>query len=301
MKRINKKVTADEQQVASLLDAGLDAHQIALVMNAPQANINQMVADIKQRRNQTIQQLLKINFGRPLELKGDDWMITADWHVPETDWRLTERMIGIAQKHMLAPRRLIIAGDFFSQTQFSKYAHLIPPTPWAQERDAAREILRCVLDTFAEVYIVMGNHDRRLVKWADAALDETDLFGMVVNDPRVVVSKFAYLTLNASTGKWRVTHPEAYRQVRGSAAAVLADDLGMNVISGHEHHTALLFSKSGRHLVVNIGGLYDPGKIAYTQLTDNLKPRMKPSFAMLKDGYINLFADGLSPWSVWGV
>lgn len=89
MRKATKKITADEQQIASLLDAGLDAHQIAVVMDAPLANVNHLVMEIKQRRKQTLNQLLKVNFGKPLELKGNDWMITADWHVPETDWRLT--------------------------------------------------------------------------------------------------------------------------------------------------------------------------------------------------------------------
>jgi hypothetical protein len=46
--------------------------------------------------------------------------------------------------------------------------------------------------------------------------------------------------------------------------------------------------------------LYDPDKIAYVNLADNLRPAMSPSFGALLDGYPYVFADGLTDWAKWG-
>ena len=291
---------AQVQQIEDLSQSGLTPHQIARALGVIVADVNRIVLEAQQRRRSGIQELLKVNFGEPLVLHGDNWMVTSDWHVPETDWGMIERMIAIAQKHLRPPRQLVIAGDFFSQSQFSQYAALVPPAPWAQERDAAREILLTLLETFADIWIVMGNHDRRLIKWSAANLDESDVFGMVIQNPRVHVNKFAYCTLETTHGKWRATHPDAYRQKRGVTPGDLADRLDMNVISGHEHHSSLSVSPSGKHTAVSIGGLYDTSKIAYVQLTDSLRPAMVPGFSMLLDGYPYLFVDGVTNWQTWG-
>ncbi len=299
-RQMNGARPEDQQKIEDLAATGLDPHQIAAALKITVMDVNRIVMEAKQRREARIQELLKVDIGRPLELSGQNWMITSDWHVPETDWRMIERVISIATKHMRQPRQLVIAGDFFSQSQFSQFANIIPPAPWAQERDAAREILRTLLDTFADIWIIMGNHDRRLIKWSMANLDEGDVFGMVIQNPRVHVNKFAYCTIQTEEGKWRITHPAAYRQARGVTPALMADKFEMNVMAGHEHHTALAFSPSGRHIGISIGGLYDVSKIAYAQLTDSLKPNMVPGFAMLRDGYPHVFANGLTNWSQWG-
>ena len=126
----------DEQQISDLAAAGLDASQIGRVMGLNITSVRSVLVAQNQRRAQTIQELLHVDFGKPLELSGDDWMITSDWHVPETDWRLVERMCSIAKRNLI--KNLVIGGDFFSQSQFSPFANLVPPVTWAQERDAAR-------------------------------------------------------------------------------------------------------------------------------------------------------------------
>jgi len=291
----------DRQQIEDLATNALAPAQIARALDIPVMDVNRMIGEASQRRQKSIDELLRVDIGQPLTLTGDNFMVTSDWHIPETNWRLIERMIAIATRHLRQPRQLIIAGDLLSESRFSAFANLIPPTPWAQERDAAREILRTLLDTFSDVWVIMGNHDRRMIKWSDANLDEKDIFGMILQNPRVHVNKYAYLTIETSTGvKWRVTHPAAYRQARGVTPALLADKLEMNVAAGHEHHSALTFSPSGRHVAMSLGGLYDPRKIAYMQLTDSLKPAMTPGFGLLLDGFPHLFADGLTNWSAWG-
>ena len=72
----------DEQQISDLAAAGLDASQIGRVMGLNITSVRSVLVAQNQRRAQTIQELLHVDFGKPLELSGDDWMITSDWHVP---------------------------------------------------------------------------------------------------------------------------------------------------------------------------------------------------------------------------
>lgn len=297
---------ADENQIITLHEAGIDIHTVARIVKMPTVEIRRVIMEHTARKAQTAKDLLaQVNIGKALELEGDNFMITCDWHVPQTDWRLVERLVIVAEKQKI--RRLIIAGDFFDQNQFSRYAAVIPPTPWAFERDTAREIMAYLLEVFDEIIITMGNHDRRLITWADASLDLKDVWGSIIENPRVTISKFGYSTIKTSRMRenglplyWRPTHPKNYAQQRGKVGVDVAEKYDMSVMTAHEHHTAITTSKSGRHWVVNLGGLYDPAKIAYAQLDDNTSPVMSPSFGMLLDGYPYVFADGLTDWGKWG-
>jgi predicted phosphodiesterase len=297
----------DEQAVIALHRSGMDVEQICRTLNVVAGCVRYAILQHNQRVGGDISDILqKIDIGHtPVNLAGDNWMITCDWHVPQTDWALVERMVAVAKKHNV--RRMVIAGDFFDQGQFSRYASVIPPTPWSVERDAAHLIMDWLLGNFDEIVITMGNHDRRLIKWADAALDIKDVWGDIVTDRRVHVTQYGWCTITTSRTRddgrpivWRATHPKNYSQIRGKVGGDIADMYDMSVISGHEHHTALTKSRSGRHWAMSLGGLYDPAKISYAVLDDGLSTRMAPSFGMLLDGYPYLFADGLTDWGKWG-
>jgi predicted phosphodiesterase len=297
----------DEQAVIALHRSGMDVEQICRTLNVVAGCVRYAILQHNQRVGGDISDILqKIDIGHtPVNLAGDNWMITCDWHVPQTDWALVERMVAVAKKHNV--RRMVIAGDFFDQGQFSRYASVIPPTPWSVERDAAHLIMDWLLGNFDEIVITMGNHDRRLIKWADAALDIKDVWGDIVTDRRVHVTQYGWCTITTSRTRddgrpivWRATHPKNYSQIRGKVGGDIADMYDMSVISGHEHHTALTKSRSGRHWAMSLGGLYDSAKISYAVLDDGLSTRMAPSFGMLLDGYPYLFADGLTDWAKWG-
>ena len=128
----------EEQSVIALLNAGFAAKDIAKMLRIPMQQVRYILIDHNQRIGGDIADLLTgIDLGAsPLELSGDNWMVTCDWHVPLTDWSLVERMVAVAKKHAIT--RLVIAGDFFDQQRFSHYPTRLPPVPWAVERDAAK-------------------------------------------------------------------------------------------------------------------------------------------------------------------
>ena len=296
----------EEQSVIALQKAGFELKQIAKMLRIPLGQVRYILLEHNQRIGGDIADMLNgITLGcEPMHLSGDNWMVTCDWHVPQTDWSLVQHMVAVAKKHSI--RRMVIAGDFFDQNQFSQFANVLPPTPWAVERDAAHLIMDYLLGWFDEIDIVMGNHDRRLIRWADAALDIKDLWGEFITSPRVHISQYGWCTIQTSRTRdnglpliWRATHPKNYGKQRGVVSSQLADLEDCSIISGHEHHTAQGASLSGRHWWMALGGLYDVNKIAYAKLTDSLSTRMSPSFGMLLGGYPYVFAEGLTEWERW--
>jgi hypothetical protein len=231
----------------------------------------------------------------PLALEGDA-IICGDVHVPCTDWAWAGRVVQVGAK--LGIRRLIIGGDFFNMDAFSVFSHILPPASWAEERDAARALLGDWLGWFDDIVVLMGNHDRRMEKWAGGNLDEADIFGMVLSNPaRVKVSQFGWCTLISNGTPWRITHPRSYGRNQLTVASDLANKFQTNVISFHEHHLSVGWDVYKRWVVVNGGTLVDPAKLAYVQLDDSRAAGMIQGFCAVKRGCVQVFGD--EPFSDW--
>jgi predicted phosphodiesterase len=145
--------------------------------------------------------------GEPLHLDGD-FIVVGDPHVPYTDYAFSSNIGRVAEKTGI--RRLIVDGDFFTMDNWSKYASSIPPATWHQERNAAKILIGDWLEVFTEIYIIQGNHDRRLTNWSEAQLDESDVWGMINTSTKIKHTKFGYCTVNSAGIPWRVTHPVNY-------------------------------------------------------------------------------------------
>jgi len=237
------------------------------------------------------------DLGTPFQLVGD-FIIVGDVHVPATDWGFAQMVSRLADKTGI--RRLIIAGDFFTMDSFSQYAAVVPPVTWAQERDAARVLLLDWLETFAEIYTLQGNHDRRMSKWAVGELSEVDIYGMAVQNPKLHHSKFGYCTVKSAGVEWRVTHPANYGRNQLTVLSDLANKYQTCVIGAHEHHQAIGWDVYKRYVICNLGMLADDKKMAYVSLDDNRSAGMAKGFVMLRNGVATPF--GLYPftdWSMW--
>jgi hypothetical protein len=230
----------------------------------------------------------------PIRLTGD-WVITGDVHVPDTDWKWAGRVVEVGKKYGI--KKLAIIGDIFNMDAFSTFAETTPSAAWTQERDAARLLLGGWLNWFDEIQICMGNHDRRLEKWAGGNLDEQDIFGMVLSNPRVKTSQFGWCDLSSNGVPWRLTHPRNYGRNQLAVASDLANKYSTNIISFHEHHLAMGYDVYGRWVIANGGTLVDPGKLAYVNLDDSRMPAMMQGFTAVKGGCLKLF--GTEPFTDW--
>ena len=233
---------------------------------------------------------------RPWQLEGD-WLICGDVHLPFTDWEWAARVSRIGRK-MRRPRRLLIAGDLLDMTNFSVYQHIVEPPTWAQEKASAKALLAEWLGVFQEIKILSGNHERRLVRFTASAFDETDWLGLLTDNERVQSSARGWCTINTASGCWRVTHPRNYSINQLTVADQLALKHNCHVISAHEHHLSLGLDRYGTHVIVNLGCLVDPAKLAYVSMDDSKAAAMKRGFVTLVGGVVTLFGDW--PITDWG-
>ena len=235
-----------------------------------------------------------VALGTPFTLQGD-FIIVGDVHVPTTDYDFASLVLVVAKKQGV--KRLIIAGDMFNMDAFSLYEAVVASPSWREERDAARVLFHTWLEWFDDIYVIMGNHDRRLQKWAGGQLDESDIFGMVTSSDKVHVSNWGHLKVKTAQGDYMVTHSKEYSINQLTVANEMAQKYQCHMITHHEHHTAIGWDRYGRYVIVNNGGLFDQSKMAYVVLDSSKRPVMKNSFCMLKNGVPRLF--GHVPFTDW--
>lgn len=278
--------------VHALKQAGVSQRKIA-----EQTNLTKpIVQDIIERLKPQPAEFDVIPVREPLTLIGD-WIIAGDVHVPATSWEMACRVSRVAERTGI--NRLIIAGDLFNMDAFSIYPKSGRTTAWAQERDAARVLLRDWLEVFTEIVILTGNHDARLIKWADGQLEESDIFGMVIQNPKITTSPLSWCTITSGGQLWRVTHPGSYSRNQLIVASDLALQFQCNIISFHEHKLARGRDRYNRYTVVNGGMLADATRLDYTRMVDRASAAaMVQGFVMLRNGYATEYGD--DSYTDWG-
>jgi hypothetical protein len=255
-------------------------------------------ASWQRRRTKQATDLFDHTLGEAWTLTGD-WMIVGDVHVPFTNYEYAILPSLVAQKHMSRPRRLLVGGDFYNFDLYSAYTQLVVGPSWKAEKKAARHMIDVWLETFDEIRIILGNHDRRFLR-NNEAMDEDDISDLLGRANKVQWSKFGWCVIQSGNGDYRVTHPRNYSVNSLVVANELAQKHQQHVISFHEHHLAEGRDRFGRYRIINCGCLVDPAKLAYVQLEDGKMPNMENGFVMLKDGYPTLFGDDRwTDWSRW--
>lgn len=222
-----------------------------------------------------------IDLGKPLELVGN-YLVCGDAHVPALDWEFAHLVSRVAEQKGVD--NIAIAGDLLDGQTFSSFAKSSRPVAWAQERDAARVWFQDLLMTFSTITILMGNHDLRLIKWAEGEFDEQDIFGMIMANPKITVSGWSWCTITSDGIPWHVTHPASYSSTQLVVASDIALNYQMNVVSFHEHKLAKGFDRFGRYVVINGGMLADGKKLEYYNKADKRAGKMITGFVSLIDG-----------------
>lgn len=239
------------------------------------------------------------DLGKPWYFEGD-FIIVGDVHVSTTKWNFAQLPLEIASRYLSNPRRLILAGDMLNADHFSDYPMITPLPSFAVELKAARVFLDNYLKVFDEIYIFLGNHDRRVQKATNNAIAPEDLLRMVSHDVRVQISHWGHCVVNTPTGEWRILHGSEYSVNQLAVADQLAQKYQQHIIGHHQHHLAVGWSRFKQYVVIDNGGLFDQNSMAYTQLDDNKKPRMANGFTMLKDGHPYVFGQPpFTDWNYW--
>lgn len=238
------------------------------------------------------------DLGKPWRLDGDA-IIAGDVHANTINLPIVQKLLAIAVKYLAHPRRFILAGDLMNADAFGGYENIFPLPSFGKELKAARAFLDMILTVFDEIWIVPGNHDFRVTKKTNNAIQFEDLMRMISNDPRIKVSHWGHMVIDTPKGEYRISHGSEYSVNQLVVAEQLALKHDQNVILWHEHHSAIGLDRFKRRIIVNGGGLFDADSMAYTQLEDNKKPRMANGFVLLRNGYPYVFNDFWTDWSFW--
>lgn len=274
----------DGGQLAEMNASGYSFSQLAKKFNISIGTVSGAIRHYKQ--SDPDNKLFEVDYGKPLSIIGNA-IVAGDIHVPTTNFEFAKRIRSVAK--FWGIKTLIIAGDTYNFDLFSKYPKISSTISWAQEREAGKLLFKMFTDWFDVIYIVMGNHDRRMIKWADGHLDETDIFGLITTSPKVFTSNFGYCTVKSGGESWLVTHSTEYSVNQLTVADQLAQKYKMNVITHHEHHVAKGRDRYKSFTIINNGGLFAQEKMAYVNLDTSKKPNMANGFTALVNGCGHLY------------
>lgn len=228
----------------------------------------------------------------------DDFMVIGDVQLPTTDYDFATLPAMIAKKYLRKSRKLLVVGDFFNMDSWSKYQSVIPLPTWINERDAARNLLTIYSQVFDEIWMLTGNHERRLLEANHGLLDVQDVLTASLPYGKIKATVLDRCTVKTSQGKYTILHGANYSKKALSNADEFAQKYQSHIISHHEHHAAIGMDRWDRYYVVNNGGLFDINKMAYVQLKTTTMASMSNGFTMVKNGYPYLFGK-FTDWSKW--
>jgi hypothetical protein len=227
-----------------------------------------------------------------------DFMVVGDVQLPTTDYDFATLPAVIAKKHMKRPRRLIIGGDLYNMDAWSKYPTLVPLPQWVDEKEAARNLLTLYAQVFDEMWMLCGNHERRLIEGTDGQFDMNDILAASLPSGKIRATVLDRCTVNTPNGKYTVLHGDNYSKKALSNADEWAQKFQSHIISHHEHHAAIGMDRFDRYFIVNNGGLFDQSKMSYVQLKTTTISNMSNGFTMVRGGFPYLFGQ-FTDWSRW--
>lgn len=248
-----------------------------IILNNPKLN-SQELSELLNRSQKAIMH-------RRAKLRGKDnkgnnnILITSDWHIPHYDKEILSLLLNTAKENNT--QELIIAGDFLNLDILSTFAKRETPISVDEELKEAKEVISALLSQFSSITVIPGNHERRIISRLQTPLSFSAFFNMIVNDERVKTVENDFILLDTAIGTFRICHPRNYSRVKLSVAVQLADLYHQHIIAGHSHNFGFTFSRSGRFLCFDCGGLFDEDKIEYIKDTTT-HPSWEQGFILLR-------------------
>ena len=143
-----------------------------------------------------------------------------------------------------------------------------------------REIFRQINDNFKDVYWMMGNHEKWVVKTLEKALPASELKVIFGQEGWNVTSQY-WAVIKSGGVEWLVEHP--INLAKGSSKKLVSKFL-QNVIMLHNHHLSVVSDPSGRYLAIEPGMCCDETRMAYVQQRHNTADRHINGAVIIKAG-----------------
>lgn len=197
--------------------------------------------------------------------------IASDVHIPYHDERLLAQFLRDCETHQI--EAIVWLGDLLDHHTFSSWGRTDYSTNYQRERKIARTVLELAAGVVQVQYWSRGNHEERLFRKLDNQMGMLELahlvgVGDLVESGLLITSNNP--TLDAMTNRrgkpqWMLTHPAQY----GSQPLVIPGKLAMryeqHILSAHAHHWAMGVDPTGKHTVIETGGLFRPEYHEYVQ------------------------------------
>jgi hypothetical protein len=289
----------------ALKEQGFTNSEIAEQLKTSEASVRRGLAKAKYRPHLIPAKFIKdmaVVLDRPITMdvrKDGPGAITADWHIPLTNFNLVNEFLDHAID-IGATNWLGIAGDFWNQDFFSQFDFKQADADFPRELFAGSEVIRRVLEVFDQVVLTYGNHDARMLKVIRYAVDFETTMKWCFRDlepellKRIKVSNLDYFCVDTPRGQYRLAHPRAYNAVALTNARKLAAKHHAHIITGHSHHTAIGHDVSGKFTVAEIGGFFDADKTQYLQRSTTFPVWQNGYGFIAGDGYLIVEGQGWS-------
>jgi hypothetical protein len=226
--------------------------------------------------------------------------VTADWHHPLTDYGLVNVFIEQARE-LRATNWLLVAGDWFNVDALSAFDYKQDSANLSLEMLGSTATMEAVLKTFKRVIFSWGNHDARMHKALGYKVPFTKAMRMMFEDlderllDRIQFTNLDHVLIDTpARGRYMAAHPKTYNQTPLSTAIKLAGKHLCHVLTGHSHHTALGYDRSGKFLVAELGGFFDASRVEYLQRTTNFPTWTQGYGFISKDGHLSMESPGWS-------
>lgn len=215
-----------------------------------------------------------------IKLEANSAIVIGDCEIPDHDKELFAMAAEIGTR--LGIQTLIINGDLVDCDAFSRWTKIVESGQrFSKELDLAKDTIQEFLRYFRRIFIVSGNHDRRIA----ASTNGQVWMGMFLNDIEgVEFSEYSFMEMHSCAGKWIINHPKNYSKIPLSTARELASIYHSHILCGHNHHLAQGLDKSGLFHVVDGGCCRDPLRTAYRSYNIATYPHWSQGFVVIKDG-----------------
>lgn len=228
-----------------------------------------------------------INDEGALHLRCKEFLVCSDVHVPGHHEGWVNRLLDYRAKNRI--KHIVIAGDFWNFDAISQWELKDKGLSLREELLVGRNLLER-LSAQAHVYLVKGNHDRRIAQQLNHQISFAEWMETIYTH-NMTVTDYDYLFVTSGNQLFRICHPSNYSMIKGRNAALFAQDLHMGVMMGHQHYLSISTNKTGVYICADTGCLCDKKKFLYKKSSTTRFPDWENGFFHVKEGKVHLISE----------
>jgi predicted phosphodiesterase len=217
-------------------------------------------------------------------------LIASDFHMPWYNRDICMQLVQVAKEKKVPS--LIIAGDLFDNWIFSIFDKESRETSWREERNKIDHLFDILLVTIPRIYVIPGNHDKRMLRALKFQVSFPELFRLLENGSRVKVLELPIVKLNEDS---LILHPDTYSRTPGKVPRDLIAKYRKNVFIGHTHSQSLVWDPSAKNVGIEVGCMCQQDCMDYKNIHITTHPQWNPGFVLYDHGNVQLY----NPLVIW--